>query len=150
MARSLQSLVHWPSMVGQGSDGPSCNRECPMLQPSCLPSSQTSIFISASQGKVSCGLPTALVLAPGSNLQAWVGLALCCYRCFLTTTTCCPEPVLLGHRAPARNCRGHTVCCPPYQPSLSHPWGLTFVLFSRSVCEVVGLCPVSGWLDHKG
>lgn len=65
MSRSLQSLVHWPSMVGQRSDGPSCNRECPMLQPSCLPSSQTSVFISASQGKVSCGLPTALVLAPG-------------------------------------------------------------------------------------
>lgn len=30
-----------------------------MLQPSCLPSSQISTFISAYQGKVSHGLPTA-------------------------------------------------------------------------------------------
>lgn len=39
-----------------------------MLQPRCLPSSQTFILISAPQWKVSWGLPAAPVLAP--DLQA--------------------------------------------------------------------------------
>lgn len=61
------SLVHWPLTVGQGSDGPICNKEG-QRQSSCLPSSQTFVLISASQGKVNWGLPAALVLVP--SIQA--------------------------------------------------------------------------------
>lgn len=151
MARSLQSLVHWPSMVGQGSDGPICNGECQMLQPSCLISSQTSIFISAPQEKVSCGLPPALVLAPGLKPPGLGGPGplllslLLNYHHPAVLSQCCwvtgPLPGTIG---------GTLYACPPYQPSFPIPGGLTGVLFSRILCETVGLCPVSGWLGHKG
>lgn len=127
MARSLQGLDHWPSMVGQGSDGPNCNRECQMLQPSCLTSSQTSVFISAPQEKVSCGLPTAGLKplglgGPGPLLL----LLLLNYHHPAVLSQCC------WVTGPLPGTVGTLYACPSYQPSFSCPWGLDLcpVLFN--------------------